>query len=130
MVAGSAGGDELAVGLDGERDGGVLAAEVGGDDPAAAEARVEAPVGVVADEREVAQGARDLGRKPGHDELAVGLDRDRFGLVGVAADVGPDDPAAAEARVFVGSDEVEQLPSAQTSISGSVPIHPRRSSRP
>ena len=59
---------------------------------ATAEARVGRAVGRVADDREVAVDPV-AGREPGDDDLAVGLDGDRVGLVAAAEDVGLDDPA-------------------------------------
>ena len=104
VLVGAAGNDDPAVGLDDDRAGVVCPrAEVGGDDAARAEARVERPVGVVADEREVAVDARGADREPGGHDLAVGLNGDGVGLGALAEDPGPDDPARAEAGSSVPS---------------------------
>src|SRR5262249_59025110 len=66
-----AGSHELAVGLQDERDGGVIVTGVVGRHLAArAEARVEAPVHVIAGEREVL--AAVTPRRTAHDDLADG----------------------------------------------------------
>ena len=101
VLVGGAGDDDPAVGLDRDARGRRRRSCRGRWSRCRrrAEARVERAVGVVADEREVAVDARRAGREPGDDDLAVGLDGDRVGLVAAAEDVGRDDPVGAEAGV-------------------------------
>jgi hypothetical protein len=52
--------------------------DVGGDDAAGAEARIERGIGVVAGERDVAVNPRGGGGELGGDDLTVGLDGNDF----------------------------------------------------
>src|SRR6185437_14534249 len=94
---GESGCDEPTVVLRDDRTGAGAVADRGGDDPVAAEARVEAAVGVVTDERELSVLAVT---GAGRDELAVRLRHDGVRPIAeraVAESCGHD-PAGAEAR--------------------------------
>src|SRR5207302_1044802 len=97
-VVGVARRDELPVGLEDERKGLVVdAADRGGDLPPGAEARIEAAVGAVAHESEGdAAGAGGVARR---DELPVGLQDEREGLVVDVAEWSDDLPARTEAPI-------------------------------
>src|SRR5207248_10858846 len=111
----AAGSDDLAVGLEGQREGDVgtveagdrkrTVARIGADERGAevgerrargTEGPIRGTVGIVADEREVeaAAGGRDAARY----EATVGLDDHGVGLV-VPAEVGDDPASAPERRV-------------------------------
>jgi hypothetical protein len=84
-------GISTGIGIGHDQDGvgpGVKIAQLGGDDAARAEGRIEAAVGVVADEREVRGAAEGAGlHRAGDDDLAVGRDGHAGGR-GIAARVG------------------------------------------
>ena len=90
-------GDDPAVGLDRDRESEVGAAEVVGLG-AAGEVAVERAVAAVAGEREVKVAVVVVPCVAGGDDLAVGLDPDRAGLVD-AAEVGLDLAVVVEAAV-------------------------------
>jgi hypothetical protein len=92
----ASGGDDLAVGLDGNGESLIKETKIGRHFAPGAETRIEAAVGVVAGKGEVAgAGATD------HDDLAVCLDRNGSCAVGNGAEVSCHLAAGAEAQVEI-----------------------------